>query len=91
MKDHARRRKCWSPTYPIVLAFLFEWQYLMDIAAAFFTTCYKKALEKVGTRPTKPGDLLLPTRVPEWSHVREHAIFHPSSIMVLFVLPAFAQ
>jgi len=42
----------------------------MGIAAAFITTYYKKALEKVGTRPTKPGDLLLPTRVPEWSHVR---------------------
>ena len=55
----------------------------MGIAAALFTTYYKKALEKVGTRPTKPGDLLLPTRVPEWSHVRRYAIFYLSSVTVL--------
>jgi hypothetical protein len=44
------------------------------------------------TRPTKPGDLLLPTRVPEWSDVRGVCNLSP---LVDYSLPctaaAFAQ
>ena len=58
-----------------------------------FTTYYRKAIRKgMKTRPTKPGDLLLPTRVPEWSHVRGTQSFTSRRSRLLFcVQTIFAQ